>query len=232
MSDPNEKALFDNTVAGLRGDVSTLGVVLEWDAQVRRSYQVNIEAMVADMRLRVSRGQLTWKAAAKEAQEARNEIMGVLRSRSTSLGRATAEALKSEGRTLNQLIAHYTIKMHGPKALFEGLSDAEKSAVYAEIVAAAARSNPRVNIYMRSASRFGRGLLLLSVAVSVYNVATSDDKVDAIKHEGAATGAGIAGGMAGGALAGLACGPGAPVCVTIGVFVGGAAGALGVDLFW
>jgi hypothetical protein len=33
-------------------------------------------------------------------------------------------------------------------------------------------------------------------------------------------------------LAGLACGPGAPVCVTIGAFVGGAAAAFGVDLFW
>lgn len=42
------------------------------------------------------------------------------------------------------------------------------------------------------------------------------------------TGAGIGGG----AIAGLACGPGAPVCITIGAFVGGAVAALGVDLFW
>jgi len=48
----------------------------------------------------------------------------------------------------------------------------------------------------------------------------------------AVTGAGIAGGIAGGALAGLACGPGAPVCVTVGVFVGGALAAFGVDFFW
>ena len=232
MADPDDKTLFENAVVGLSGDVATIGVALEWDAQVRSSYQVNIKAMVADLRLRVSKGQLTWKAAAAEAQEARNAIMGVLRSGSTPLGRAAAEALKSEGRTLNQLIAQYTIKLHGPKAIFEALSEAEKSAVYAEIVTAAARSNPRVNIYMRSASRLGRGLILLSVAVSVYNVASADDTVDAIKREGAVTTAGIAGGMAGGALAGLACGPGAPVCVTIGVFVGGAAAALGVDLFW
>ena len=36
-------------------------------------------------------------------------------------------------------------------------------------------------------------------------------------------------GALGGAAAGLVCGPGAPVCVTIGVFVGGALGAFGID---
>ena len=39
----------------------------------------------------------------------------------------------------------------------------------------------------------------------------------------------FAGGAAGGALAGLACGPGVPLCVTVGVYVGGALGALGAD---
>ena len=43
-------------------------------------------------------------------------------------------------------------------------------------------------------------------------------------------GGGFAGGAAGGAIAGLACGPGAPICVTLGVFVGGALGALGADV--
>ena len=39
-------------------------------------------------------------------------------------------------------------------------------------------------------------------------------------------------GLAGGALAGLACGPGAPVCVTLGAFVAGTLAALGVSTFW
>jgi len=37
-------------------------------------------------------------------------------------------------------------------------------------------------------------------------------------------------GAAGGAAAGLICGPGAPACVTVGAFVGGTLGALGMDL--
>ena len=43
-------------------------------------------------------------------------------------------------------------------------------------------------------------------------------------------GGGFAGGAAGGAIARLACGPRAPICVTVGVFVGGALGALGADV--
>lgn len=43
--------------------------------------------------------------------------------------------------------------------------------------------------------------------------------------------AGIEGGWAGGALAGLMCGPGAPVCVLIGVFVGGAIAAYVADWY-
>jgi len=103
---------------------------------------------------------------------------------------------------------------------------------YAEIVKSAGKSNPRVTASMKNFSRAGKGLIFLSVALSVYNVATAEDKVGAAKREVAVTAAGIAGGVAGGALAGLACGPGAPVCVTIGAFVGGGLAAFGVSMAW
>jgi hypothetical protein len=61
---------------------------------------------------------------------------------------------------------------------------------------------------------------VLSLAISVYSVSTAEDHAAAAGREVAVTRAGIGGGMAGGALAGLACGPGAPVCVTIRAFVG------------
>jgi hypothetical protein len=38
--------------------------------------------------------------------------------------------------------------------------------------------------------------------------------------------------IATGATAGLFCGPAAPVCVTIGAFVGGGLAAFGIDLVW
>jgi predicted lipid-binding transport protein (Tim44 family) len=74
-------------------------------------------------------------------------------------------------------------------------------------------------------------LWILSISLSVYNVATAQDKTTAALHEARDLGVGLAGGMAGGAIAGLMCGPGAPVCVTVGVFVGGALAVLGVQAF-
>ena len=85
---------------------------------------------------------------------------------------------------------------------------------------------------MKKLSHAGRGLIVISIALSVYTVATAENKVDAAGKEIVVTGAGIGGGIAGGALAGLACGPGAPVCVTVGAFVGGALVAFGVGLAW
>ena len=85
---------------------------------------------------------------------------------------------------------------------------------------------------MNKLSKAGRGLIVISISLSIYTIATADDKLDATKHEVLVTGAGIGGSIAGGALAGLACGPGAPVCVVVGAFVGGAFAAFSVDYQW
>src|SRR5690606_39894667 len=82
----------------------------------------------------------------------------------------------------------------------------------------------------------GRGLIALTITISVYNIVTAEDKSKAIAREGAVIGGGLLGSVAGGAAAGLACGPAAPVCVTIGAFVGGVMFAVGAEItfdsFW
>jgi len=85
---------------------------------------------------------------------------------------------------------------------------------------------------MSRLSYAGRGLLFLSLSVSVYNITNSQDKGTTAVKELTITGAGIGGGIAGGALAGLACGPASPVCVTLGAFVGGAMSAFGMGFVW
>lgn len=59
-----------------------------------------------------------------------------------------------------------------------------------------------------------------------------DDKVSESGRQIAINGAGIAGAAAGGAMAGLMCGPGAPVSVLIGGFVGSALAAWEMGLLW
>lgn len=227
----NDRSSFEHAAAAVQGDIAHAAFVASYEPTVRAAYQRAITALIDELREEAMRGRISWRAAAEQAQEARNLVMESMRGRSTPIGRAMAEQLKKKGRTLNELIARYTIEKFGPGAVFDRLTPAQKNAVYAEVVDAAARSNPRVNAQMLRWSRAGRGLIVLSVAVSVYNVATADDHLEAAGREVAVTGAGIAGGVAGGALAGLACGPGAPVCVTVGAFVGGALAAFGVDFF-
>jgi hypothetical protein len=191
-----------------------------------------IKVMADDLRSQASSGRITWSQAASQAQETRNAIMDIIRSRSTPIGRAMAEQLKREGKTLNELVARKASQLYGPNVNFNHLSSTQQNAVYTEIVKSAGRSNPRVTATMRRLSRAGRGLIVLSIALSVYEVMTADDRAKAAGRELAVTGAGIGGGIAGGALAGLACGPGAPACVTVGAFIGGALAAFGVDSLW
>ncbi len=228
----SDRSLFERTVKALETEVANAGVHLTIDAAARQLYARQIKAMADELRARAQAGTLSWGEAAAQAKEARDVVMEIIRGRSTPVGRAIAQRLKSEPPSLNELIGRKVQQMFGPEARFAALTEAQQNAVYAQIVESAGRSNARVTLAMRRLSGAGRGLILVSIALSVYNVATADDKVDALAHEGAVTGASIAGGIAGGALAGLACGPGAPVCVTVGAFVGGALAAFGVDLFW
>ncbi|MQX35885.1 hypothetical protein GHC57_05065 [Roseospira navarrensis] len=175
-------------------------------------------------------GYTAWAQAANEANAIRNTVMDTLRGRSTPVGHALAQSIKSQGRTLNEMVARKTVQLFGPGATFTTLSQARQNRVYSEIVRSAGRSNPTITARMRTWSRAGRGLIVLSIGLSVYNIATSDQPGQTAVREVAVTGAGIGGGIAGGALAGLACGPGAPVCVTVGAFVGGALAAFGVDM--
>lgn len=158
--------------------------------------------------------------------------MDMVRTRSTSLGRAMAERMKTSGVTLNELVAKKTASTFGPKANFNSLSETQENQVYAEIVESAGKSSPQVNLRMMKLSRAAKSLIVLSIGISVYEIYTADNKVYETGRQVAINGAGIAGGWAGGATAGLMCGPGAPVCVLLGGFAGGALAAWEMGNWW
>ncbi len=227
-----DQQAFESAMQALEASVLNIGAHAHVDSGVRLLYSSRIKELSNDLRAAAMRGDKTWKQAATEANLVRNNVMESLRGKSTPLGRALAESLKREGKTLNTLVAEKTAQLFGPGANFSNLTDHQKNQVYAKVVDSAGKSRPSVNKAMRITSRAGRSLIVLSLAISVYTVATAEDKVDAAAQEASVAGAGVAGGIAGGALAGLACGPGAPVCVSVGAFVGGALAAFGVDYFW
>jgi len=223
---------FESAVNALQGDISAAAARLLIDPRLRLEYSKRIKEMAEDLRSRANIGLISWEQAAQQAQETRNLIMDLVRTRSTPLGRAMAQQMKSSGKTLNELVAKKAISMFGPRTNFNTLSQAQKNQVYASIVESAGKSNPQVNLRMLKLSRIGKGLVVLSIAVSLYEIYTSDNKVAETGRQLAINGAGIAGGAAGGMVAGLVCGPGAPVCVLIGGFIGGALAAWEMGYFW
>ncbi|MCW1834496.1 hypothetical protein OLZ33_21225 [Pantoea ananatis] len=218
--DIKNREQFDAAINALQGDVADAAARLSIDPRLRLEYSRRIKEMADDLRSRVNAGLLTWEQAAKEAQETRNLIMEMIRTRSTPLGRAMAERMKSSGKTLNELVAQKATSLFGPQTNF------------ASIAESAGKSNPSINLKMLQLSRAGKGLIVLSLAISVYEIYTAENKVAETGKQIAINGAGIAGGAAGGALAGLVCGPGAPVCVLIGGFVGDALAAFEMGRFW
>lgn len=229
--DENQE-LFEQTIRSLEAQLANAGAHLTIDASARIAYAREIKHMADRLRTEAFTGRITWGQAAQQAQETRNAVMAIIRSRSTSVGRAVAQRIKAQGYTLNDLISRQTSRMYGPGATFSRLTASQRNIVYASIVNSAGKSNPAVTQTMSRLSYAGRGVIFVSLGLSIYNVTTATNKAAATGREIAINGAGIAGGMAGGALAGLACGPGAPVCVTVGAFVGGALAAFGVSSIW
>lgn len=198
------------------------------DGNVRMNYINQTRKLAQEYRERVAAGTITAEDAAKQVQVLRNDILEAQRLRTSDLGRAKAVNIKNTGLTLNYLTEKYSIGKFGKP--FLQLSPFQMNQVYLEIIDSSGRPRPSINQSAQRLTKLGQGLLVVTLGVAVYNIAVADDKMKATTREGVIIGGGFAGGAAGGALAGLACGPGAPICVTVGVFVGGALGALGADI--
>lgn len=161
-------------------------------------------------------------------------LMDAMRGQSSEIARAYAVSLKTQGKSLPELESKYAKKLFGRS--FNALSETQKGKIWKEIVFSSGRPRMEANQLAKTMGRAGRGFIAVTVAISVYNIATAEDKIVASAKEGAVLGGGLLGSVAGGAAAGLACGPGAPVCVTVGVFVGGVMFAVGAEItfdsFW
>jgi hypothetical protein len=230
-TDNEDKKLFEHSIKALESQIANAGAHITIDSSTRLAYAREIRLMAKQLEAQALAGKITWGDAAKQAQETRNVIMEIFRRQSTPVGRAMAQKFKVTGYSLNELVARHASLNYGNNVVFNNLSSIKKDRVYASIVKSAGKSNPKISAALARFSHVGRALIVISLGISAYNIATSTDKLLTTKKEVLFTGAGIGGGIAGGALAGLACGPAAPVCVTMGAFVGGALAAFGVGIF-
>ena len=197
------------------------------DAGVRQNYLQQTKEVAEEILASFMRGEMNEREAANAAYNLRNGIMEAARLRTSDIGRALAEARKLNPEPLSFYEEKYAKKFFNNS--FSELSETQRNRIWLEIVESSARPNAPVTAKTVKLNRLGKGLIVFSVGIAVYNIATSDDKAKATANEGVSVLGGIAGGATVGAAAGLVCGPGAPVCVTLGVFIGGIAGALAAD---
>jgi hypothetical protein len=228
--DPSVRRLGEALLA-LEAAAIPFAVRMINDDAVRQQYRRSIRDAVQEILSDVEAGKISPDTGAVRASDMRNSLMELSRLRTSDAGRAMAERLKAQGKTLPELITKYARDMFA--AAPESLTTEQNAAVMRRIIEAAARDNPVVTNTLRGLSWASRGLVALSVGLAVYEIYRSPDPVKETGHQAVVLGAGAAGSIVVGALGtSLVCGPGAPVCAGVFILVGGAAFALGADYWW
>jgi hypothetical protein len=215
------QAAFDDLAASARN----FGAAFIQDARARGNYVRKIQQMANEVLSDVRQGLASPQAGAEFAQRMRDSIMEETRRQSRSLGRAAAEAMKPSGKGLAQLVEEKVQKLFPGKS-FASLAKTQRQQVFEEIIEGAGRSRPAVTAMIPRWRLMGRGCILFTAGIAVYNIWTAENKVQAGLSEVIVFGGGAAGGALAGAATGLVCGPGAPFCSTALFIVGGIMGAL------
>lgn len=221
-------------LAALQSTAANFGIRFIPDAKVRLEYNMKAQQLSSEILAEVKAGRLSIASAAARASELRNVLMDAMRGQTSEIARAYAVKHKALGKTLPELQEKYARKLF--YAGFSELAEQQRNRVWREIVFSSGRPQAKANQLAKVLGSAGRGFIALTLVVSAYHLYAADNKAKAVAAEGAVLGGGLLGSLAGGAAGGLACGPGAPVCVAIGVFVGGVMFAVGsqiaFDSFW
>ena len=232
----------DAAFAASRATLANFSRTFIHEARTRNWYVAKAEEASADFLARVERGEISAETGGRAASDRRDQLMHAARRMGTAWGRSIAQQIKAKRPDIMDLqlkgagfttkkgydLGNWTSEEKLQRWL--SLSKDEQTDAWKEVIEAAGRPDETVTKRIRRLGMFGRALIPVTIALSAYEVLSSDDVIQAMAKESANIGAGIAGGAAGGALAGLICGPAAPVCSSAGVFIGGVAGALGVEL--
>lgn len=194
-------------------------VRLQYVAAIRKSADELIQAYHA--------GEYTVEQAAELANKLRNKIMMISRQHSSDLGRAIAEYKKPTGLSFEVVQQKVARKLFSRN--FTKLSQVERGKVYLEIVNSSSRNNSNATSIASYFKPAGRLLIVLSLSIVTYDIVYAKNKGKAAAYHGAIAGGSMTSSYVVGATAGLACGPGAPVCVGLGAFIGGVLGAIGMQ---
>ncbi len=203
MSEEYQQEL-ESAIAVMESQASIFALKFIPDSRSRAEYMLKTRQASKEIRDLVRSGKLTPQEGAKRASTIRNTIMDATRGKLSDIGRAWSQKLKRNGKTLAELESHYTKKLFSLN--FDSLSQSNKNRVWKEIVAASGRPSPSMNTTAKIMKHAGRGLVVITVSLALYNIISAEDKVRATSKEGFVIGAGFGGMAAGGYVASLACG--------------------------
>jgi hypothetical protein len=223
-----EKPANDQTVEDALRQVEVQALNFSYrfvkDSRVRSWYIQYTQDFSRSTRAAYKAGNLTAKQAAEAAYQMRNEILEMARIKSSDLGKAVAVKLKARLPQFDELLTKYSRQKFGN--VFDKLTKAQQEQVYLEIVAAAGRARPKVNVAVRRMGAAGKGLWLLTAGIAIYNIGTAQNKVRAAGREASNVGGGFLGSVAVGAVGGAWAGP---IGAAVGAIIGGVLGAIAAD---
>jgi predicted HTH domain antitoxin len=190
---------------------------LAHDAPLRAQYMREVKEFSAAIIKAFESGTISEGEAARLASSFRNQAMNETRAGLSPAGKVLSSYLKSEGKTLAQLVEKYAVEAGKTTAT---LTAEDKGKIFLQIANKAGVTNETVNVGSKLAPHMGKALLAVGVAIAFYQVWKAENpEREAVKQ--AAAFAGFAYGAAAGASAGLLCGPGAPLCSVVFGIAGG-----------
>ncbi|KAK9735903.1 hypothetical protein RND81_04G236700 [Saponaria officinalis] len=113
-----------------------------------------------------------------------------------------SKSIKLSGYSFEDLVSKYQKKLVREKGLeyhkpFELLEDEQKIEVYDEIIKMSGRGSFLENIMYKVADALGKGILIFTLAMSVWDIYSSEHKLQTIVTEASEFGAGYVGGYIG-----------------------------------
>lgn len=204
------------------------------DPKARAQYVQKARAAADELIGLVKQQKITPHEAAQTAHAMRNQLLVLARAQLSDFGMAVSRDMKPGGPPFAYFEEKYANQLY--RRPFSALTQTGRDAVWLKIVDQAGQANPKVNVRVKRYGAVGRGFLILSLGLAVYNVATAEDKARQATKEGVSLGAGLVGGVAGGAVVvALASNPAGWV-VFAAVLIGSAAAGMGAsetfDYFW
>lgn len=200
------------------------------DQNARARYQKLILEASQKITQEIQSGAITLAEGAQKASRLRNEYLELVRNMTSDIAQAVARFKKPKGYAFGSLVEYYSTKIF--QRPFEALSfDTERNSVFKAILEASGRSNSHFSTFAQILGKLGTALAVVSFSVMVYHICESEDKWGTAIQDGTGIALGTAASGIGG-WAGTICGPGAIICVPLGVLIGGFLGAYGTDLLF